>query len=79
MNAQQSENHDVACRELTCPHHGAANRRKLEHDHPDMDCDRPFSYCWPCPACGVCKFIGHGPLCWECYTDLPPASGEVTA
>jgi hypothetical protein len=22
-----------------------------------------------CPKCGEDKFIGHGPLCWDCYTE----------
>lgn len=41
---------------------------------PDVTCDHPgiehapFSYTGVCPGCGVCKFIGHGPLCWDCYT-----------
>lgn len=39
-----------------------------ECDHPNLDHDEPWSYCWPCPKCGVCKFIGHGPLCLECAT-----------
>jgi hypothetical protein len=36
-------------------------------DHPGIT-HGAFSYTWPCPRCGVCKFIGHGPLCGDCYT-----------
>jgi hypothetical protein len=36
-------------------------------DHPGLDHDVRWSYCWECPKCGVCKFIGHGPLCGDCY------------
>lgn len=50
-------------------------------DHPGIDHDSPGSYCWACPACGVCKFIGHGPLCWECYSAsvTPPVLTEGEA
>ena len=51
-----------------------------ECDHPGLDHDVRWSYCWPCPACGVCKFIGHGPLCGDCYADrvTPSDSTEET-
>jgi hypothetical protein len=48
----------------------------VEHDHPGLDCSESWSYCWPCPKCGVCKFIGHGPLCNECRA-TPPTTGEA--
>jgi hypothetical protein len=35
-------------------------------DHPGIE-HGAWSYTWPCPSCGVCKFIGHGPLCEDCY------------
>ena len=44
--------------------HGA-EKDVPECDHPGIE-HGPFSYCWPCPGCGVCKMIGHGPLCVDC-------------
>lgn len=44
-----------------------APEQPAECDHPGLDHDERWSYCGPCPSCGVCKFIGHGPLCADCY------------
>lgn len=41
--------------------------RPIEHDHEGIDCEAWFSSCGLCPACHKCKFIGHGPLCVDCY------------
>lgn len=39
--------------------------REATCDHPGIEHGR-WSYTWVCPGCGVCKFIGHGPLCGDC-------------
>lgn len=28
-----------------------------------------------CPGCGEVKFIGHGPLCTDCYLRSSPGEG----
>lgn len=35
-------------------------------DHPGIE-HGPMSYVGICPKCRDCKFIGHGPLCGDCY------------
>jgi hypothetical protein len=40
-------------------------------DHPGIE-HGAWSYTWPCPRCGVCRFIGHGPLCGKCYHETAP-------
>ena len=35
-------------------------------DHPGVE-HGTWSYTGICPQCGICKFIGHGPLCGDCY------------
>jgi hypothetical protein len=29
-----------------------------------------------CPTCRTVKFIGHGPLCSDCYSDPRPCRGR---
>jgi hypothetical protein len=45
---------------------GARAEAPVTCDHPGIE-HGTWSYTWPCPSCGVCKFIGHGPLCGDCY------------
>ena len=37
-----------------------------ECDHPGIE-HGSLSYVGVCPGCRKCKFIGHGPLCGDCY------------
>jgi hypothetical protein len=45
-----------------------------ECDHPGIE-HGAWSYTGICPRCGVCKFIGHGPLCGDCYDPAPGDHG----
>lgn len=47
-------------------------------DHPGID-HGPWSYTGICPSCGLCKWIGHGPLCNDCHgvtRVTAPAGGD---
>lgn len=63
-------------------HDDAARRLRAALLQPATDeprCDHPgiehgqFSHTGVCPRCKECKFIGHGPLCVDCFTQ--PATG----
>lgn len=41
-------------------------------DHEGIEHGTLGAYVGVCPRCKICKFIGHGPLCGDCFT----AGGE---
>jgi hypothetical protein len=63
------------CEEVECDEGCPFEHWRAICDHPGME-HGTFAYIGRCPGCGKCKFIGHGPLCWDCYTSRVPSTSE---
>lgn len=50
----------------------------VENDAATAEAERFGLPLTKCPACGEVKFVGHGPLCGDCWLTriTPPGKGD---